>query len=147
MTEIMTKNNIENGNNYQSIINRYFGKYRDFFCLTGSKAIFLIGALAGFLLEAQRIKNPDKKGNEPFWKALHDLRLDKRRLLDLFPKIVNKLKQMQFSYANLVGEISKYLQDAGKWNLSNIELSWYFTHGLASYKYFKKEKKNGKTYE
>lgn len=136
----MNENNIEE-ENYILIINRYFGKYTDFFSLVGSKAIFLEGVLAGFLLETQRIKNPSKNGNEPFWRALHDLRLDKRKLLDLFPKIVNKLKELQISYSNLVSEISKYLQGAGKWNLSNIELSWYFTHGLASYKYFKKKKK------
>lgn len=143
----ITENKIDKKNKnktekYSNLINKYFEKYKDFFSNIESKAVFLEGVLAGFLLEMQRIQNPDKKGNEAFWSSLHNLRVDNRILLELFPKIVNKLKQLQRPYTNLVSEISRYLQDAGiKWKLSNIELSWYFTHGLASYKYFKKKKR------
>ncbi len=136
ITDIITDEN--NKGKYSDIINNYFEKYKDFFKNVESRAVFLEGVLAGLLLEIQRVQNPDKKGNEAFWRSLHNLRIDKRILLELFPKIINKLKQLQRPYTNLVSEISKFLQDAGKkWNLSNIELSWYFTHGLASYKYFK----------
>ncbi len=123
---------------YKDVIDEYFQKYNKFFPDSVSKAIFLEGALVGFLLETQRLGNPEKKGNEPFWNSLHNLRLDKRRLLDLFPKTVTKLKQLGKSYSSLVHEISFYLQRAGmEWNLSQIEMSWYFTHGMASYQYFK----------
>ncbi len=128
--------------NYRDKINQYFEKYSDFFINIPSKAVFLEGVLIGLLLEVQRVQNPKKKGNEAFWSSLHNLRVDNRILLELFPKVVNKLKLLQRPYSNLVSEISIYLQDAGsKWDLSNIELSWYFTHGLSSYKYFKLQKK------
>ncbi len=96
------------------------------------------GALAGFLLETQRISNPEKKGNEAFWSSLHNLRVSERILRSLFPKIVSKLKNLGKSYSSFVGEVSNYLQESGSnWDLSNMEMSWYFTHGLASYQNLK----------
>ena len=126
--------------NYEEIIKSYFKQHPSFFQNEEAKAIFLEGVLVGFLLETQRIINPQKTGNEAFWSSLHELRMDKRILLDLFPKTINKLKQLGKSYATFVKEVSQYFQNLGnEWDLSNIEMSWYFSNGLVSYQNFKKK--------
>lgn len=142
------ENNIENVENedlketYQSIIQEYFKKYKDFFPNDQAKAVFLAGALAGFLLEVQRINKSESEGNEPFWRSLHNLNLDARTVKNLFPKIVDKLKMYKMSYSGFVSAISEYIQQAGDFeSLDRIEISWFFTHGLSSYQYLKKKKK------
>ena len=126
---------------YATIMERYFKDHPDFFQNDTSKFIYLEGVLAGFLLEVQRIANPEKTTNESFWGALHDLRMDQRILMELFPKIVAKFKQLGKSYSGLVKEVSTYMQQAGtKWTLTTIEMSWYFVHGLSSYANFRKPK-------
>ena len=141
----MAKETEQETENYGDIIEEYFSTHKDFFQNDTAQFIFLEGVLVGFLLESQRIANPEKKTNEPFWGALHDLRLDKRILMDLYPKTVNKLKQLGYSYAGLVKEVSAYMQRAGSsWALTPVEMSWYFSHGLASYQNFKKTKKDTK---
>lgn len=139
------ENNIENGEKketYQSIIQEYFQKYKDFFPNEQAKAVFLEGVLAGFLLEVQRMNKPDSEGNEPFWRSLHNLNLDARTVKNLFPKIVDKLKMYKKSYSGLVSAISEYIQQAGNIeSLDRIEISWFFSHGLSSYQYIRKSKK------
>ncbi|MHA1798320.1 MAG: TM1802 family CRISPR-associated protein [Candidatus Helarchaeota archaeon] len=125
---------------YASNIERYFEKYKDFFPNIQAKAVFLIGALAGFLLEVQRIAKKDVK-IEPFWRSLHGLKMDSRSIKMLYPKIIDKLKMYSRAYSSLVSVISQYVQEAGTFNaLDKIEISWYFTHGLSSYQYLKIEK-------
>jgi len=131
---------------YRGIIDQYFETHQAFFKNDTSKVVFLEGVLVGFVLEAQRMTNPDKKGNEPFWGTLHDLRIDQRLLMELFPKAVNKLKQLGYSYKSLVKEISAYMQNTGAtWGLTPVELSWYFSHGLASYQNFRRKKQDNLT--
>ncbi|OLS14985.1 MAG: hypothetical protein RBG13Loki_1400 [Promethearchaeota archaeon CR_4] len=141
MTEIVPITPDDSSDFYEKIVKEYFHKHPDFFQNNIAKAIFLEGVLVGFLLEAQRLANPDKKTNEPFWNALHELRLSKRQLLEIYPKTMNKLKQLNRSYSSLVKVVSNQIQEAGmEWTLSDIELSWYFAHGISSYQNFRKPK-------
>jgi len=125
---------------YNEIIKKYFEKYADFFPNVGAKASFLVGVLTGFLLEIQRVQNPEIK-IEPFWRSLHGLNIDQRLLKQIFTKAVDKLKNYERSYSSLLSVISSYLQEAGNdFKLDKVEISWYFTHGLASYQKFRREK-------
>jgi len=133
---------LKSDHEYNILIKNYFEKYSDFFPNVGAKASFLVGVLTGFLLEIQRIQNPDLK-IEPFWRSLHGLNIDQRLIKQIFTKAVDKLKIYERSYSSLLGIISSYLQEAGNdFKLDKVEISWFFTHGLASYQKFRREKDN-----
>ncbi|MHA1375987.1 MAG: TM1802 family CRISPR-associated protein, partial [Promethearchaeota archaeon] len=101
------------------------------------KGLFLLGVATGKLLKAQRKRFQSNKGIEPFWNSLYNLNLNWKRVLKIQSNVIAKLKVYQ-NYtpypANLLQSTSKYFIRAGDdHNLSDVELSWYFSHGLASY--------------
>ncbi|MHA1733383.1 MAG: TM1802 family CRISPR-associated protein [Promethearchaeota archaeon] len=127
---------------YRRNVEEYFSQYSGFFKNESAKAVFLEGALVGFLLEVQRMQNQEKETTEAFWRSLHSLKLDSRQVLLIFPKAVEKLKVLGMSYSSFVEVVSEYIQKAGTpLQLDNLEISWYFTHGLASYRRFRGKKK------
>jgi len=125
---------------YSSIIEKYFEKYADFFPNDGAKAVFLVGTLVGFLLEVQRIQNPNRQTIEPFWRTLHGLNVDQRLIKQIFVKAIDKLKLYGFSYSSLISVVSDYVKKAGSnFGLDKLEMSWFFAHGLASYVQLRRE--------
>ncbi|MBN1216333.1 MAG: hypothetical protein JXA99_12940 [Candidatus Lokiarchaeota archaeon] len=122
---------------YLSAINKYFQTYPNFFKSDISKGIFLLGVATGKLLSAQRKRFRSNKNLEPFWSSLYNLDLNQKRILKIHSNVLLKLKYYT-NYTpyprNLFRAISKYLMKSGdEFTLSNLEISWYFSHGLASF--------------
>jgi CRISPR-associated protein Cas8b/Csh1 subtype I-B len=138
--EIEIESNSENYMNAEEYIialNKYFDTYPGFFKNNVSKGIFLLGVATGKLLGAQRKRFKSNKNLEPFWNSLYNLSLNRKRVLKIHSNVISKLKYYT-NYTpyprNLIKAISKYLMQSGNdFNLSDLEISWYFSHGLASY--------------
>lgn len=94
------------------------------------KASFAVGMLVDYLLMIQRMERKVGSGEEPFWKSLHGLRLDEKRVKEIFHRAVAKLRE--YRRGTFIEEIAgKYLAEAGeKWGISKDEVSYYFTMGL-----------------
>lgn len=129
--------NYLNAKEYQEALDVYFELYSDFFQNDISKGIFLLGVATGKLLRAQRKRFKSNKSLEPFWNSLYNLNLNRKRILKIHSNVISKLKYYT-KYTpyprNLTRAFSKYLMKSGnEFNISNLEISWYFCHGLASY--------------
>ena len=86
---------------------------------------------------AQRKRFKSNNSLEPFWNSLYNLSLNQKRIQKIHNKVVSKLKYYK-KYTpyptNLIRAISKYfMKSIDILELSDLELSWYFSHGLASY--------------
>jgi len=122
---------------YLTGLEKYFETYPNFFKKDVSKGIFLLGVAVGKLLSAQRQRFKSNENAEPFWNSLYNLNLNKKKIFQIQTKVMSKLKYYikYMPYPkNLIQSISKYIMKAGnEFRLSDIEISWYFSHGLASY--------------
>ncbi|MEJ2251448.1 MAG: TM1802 family CRISPR-associated protein [Candidatus Lokiarchaeota archaeon] len=122
---------------YLKALDKYFETYPGFFKNNVSKGIFLLGVATGKLLRAQRKRFKSNKNLEPFWNSLYNLTLNRKRILKIHSNLITKLKYYT-KYTpyprNLIRAISKYLMKSGDdFNLTNLEISWFFSHGLASF--------------
>lgn len=119
----------------------FFDKFSDFFNSNIKKAIFLEGVLTQYLLN---IQYQERKAT-PFRIKLKGLKLDEKQIKKLLPEIQNKLEEYGKNYyRDLETLISNYFVLSGNnWNLSNDEISFYFTLGMNLSNLFKKEKENG----
>lgn len=99
------------------------------------KASFLLGVLTRKLLNIQ-YRN---QGSNPFMKKLSGLSLDYKKIQNLYPKIINKLREYDVAIPKLEGEITEYmLKSENNWNLTRDETSYYFTLGYTM-NYYKNE--------
>jgi CRISPR-associated protein Csh1 len=94
------------------------------------KASFVVGMLVDYLLMVQRIERRVESGKEPFWKSLHGLRLDEKKVKEIFHRVIAKLRE--YRRETYLEEIAgRYLANAGEnWGISKDEISYYFTLGL-----------------
>ena len=125
----------------------FFDKFSDFFGSDIKKAIFLEGILAQKLLNIQRLPEVSnaQAGKEPFRSRLKGLKLDEKQIRKLLPQIKNKLEEYGKNYyRDLESTISYYFVSSGNaWNVTNDEISFYFTLGMNLSDLFKKEKNDG----
>ncbi len=119
-------------------VEQFFAEFPEFFNDDAKCAVFLEGVLAQFLLNIQY----RDKGSQPFRARLKGLKMDKSLVVKLLPEIQNKLEEYGKNYyRELEEKIAEYFVRAGeKWNLSNDEISFYFTLGMNLNKYFKSNK-------
>ena len=140
----MSENNIQNfkdqlnNKSYIEALELYFDEFKDLFKNDAAKGVFLLGAATGKLLRAQKEKFKSNENIEPFWKSLFNLILNKRKIMMIHTKALAKTKQykkyMKFP-SNLFKAISYYLMQAGNsFELSDLEVSWFFTQGLSTYR-------------
>ncbi|NKQ38924.1 MAG: hypothetical protein HF967_05545 [Methanosarcinales archaeon] len=121
-------------------INKFFNEFEDSFDSNAKKAVFLEGVLTQYLLNIQY----QERGAAPFRIKLKGLNLDERQIKKLLPEIQNKLEEYGKNYyKSLESIISKYFVASGtNWNMSNNEISFYFTLGM-NLSYLFKTKKEG----
>ena len=121
-------------------INKFFNEFEDSFDSNTKKAVFLEGVLTQKLLN---IQYQERKAT-PFRIKLKGLNLDERQIKKLLPEIQNKLEEYGKNYyKSLESIISKYFVASGtNWNMSNNEISFYFTLGM-NLSYLFKTKKEG----
>ncbi len=130
-------------------IDRFFEAH-GFFDTASKKACFLTGVLVQYLINIQKRQNKnsdsekeDKKPiKAPFMKKLCGLRLDEKLIKRLSFEAQNKLEQYNENYyQKLEATIAQYMVASGsKWNLTNDEISFYFTTGMNLAKFFKTAK-------
>jgi len=122
-------------------IELFFDKFSNFFNSNVKKAIFLEGVISQYLLN---IQYQERKAT-PFRVKLKGLKLDEKQIKKLLPEIQNKLEEYGKNYyRDLETVISNYFVLSGNdWNLTNDEISFYFTLGMNLSNLFKKEKENG----
>lgn len=95
------------------------------------KASFASGVLVAYVLWVQRTERGVRRGEEPFWRKLHGLRIDERVLKKVLVESVNKLSEYKRSSPKLEELVGKYLSNAeGKFTSSVDETSYYFTLGI-----------------
>jgi CRISPR-associated protein Csh1 len=121
-------------------VDKFFNEFEDFFNLPEKRAVFLEGVLAQFLLNIQWLD----RGVQPFRARLKGLKMNESIIKKLLPEIQNKLEEYGKNYYGQLEEIiSGYFVQAGdNWQLSNDEISFYFTLGMNLSKNFKSEKEN-----
>ncbi len=127
-----------NNKSYIEALEIYFNKFKDLFKNDAAKGVFLLGVATGKLLRAQKKKFKSNENIEPFWKSLFNLILNKRKIMMIHTKALAKTKQykkyMKFP-SNLFKAISYYLMQTGdSFELSDLEISWFFTQGLSTYR-------------
>lgn len=129
-----TGENVIMDNKYET----FFGAHSEFFNSATKKGIFLEGVLTKKLLNNQY----EMRGSTPFRSQLNSLKLDERIVKKLLPKIIDKLESYDRNYyKTLETEISKYFLKSDFKQISNDEISFYFTMGLNLAKEFEDEKK------
>lgn len=116
-------------------VENFFNEFSKAFNTPDKKAVFLEGVLVSFLLDVQF----DKRGDTPFRKKLHGLRLNRRLIRRLLPEAIEKLRQYNADYPWLETLVSKYLLEADEngWVISDDEISYYFALGLNFGRVFK----------
>jgi len=129
------------GEEIKEKVELFFNKFYDFFNSNAKKAIFLEGVLTQYLLN---IQYRERKA-APFRIKLKGLKLDEKQIRKLLPEIQNKLEEYGKNYyRDLESIISYYFVSSGNaWNVTNDEISFYFTLGMNLSDLFKKEKNNG----
>jgi CRISPR-associated protein Csh1 len=73
-----------------------------------------------------------KRKETPFRKKLHGLKLNKKLIKRLFSEVIEKLEQYGVSYPSLQSLVAEYFvkADENGWEISDEEISYYFTLGL-----------------
>lgn len=92
------------------------------------KAIYLEGVLVGKLLTIQYAR----RKASPFFDRLRGLNITFQYAKNLFPEIINKLREYQQAYTDLEKDVAIQfmLSEKTKSTLSDDEASYYFTLGL-----------------
>lgn len=118
----------------------FFKKYPEFFDEEWKKAVFLTGALTGYLIEYQIIERrkyqSNESGNAPFVKKLKGLKMRKEDVKGLLPEI--KAKTLQYKIENyklnkLFSDASEHYLKTGSWQASVDEINFVFTVGMSMY--------------
>lgn len=99
----------------------------NFLNMPDKKASFLLGVLTRKLLNIQY----RELGSTPFYNKLWGLSLDKKKIIKLYPMVINKLREYNSAYVDLEKEISENLNQAtDNWKLNRDETSYYFVLGF-----------------
>jgi len=123
-------------------IELFFSAHAGFFDNAEKKACFLVGILVQKLLNIQRRRIQGAK--PPFLKKMQGLRLTEPIVKKMSYEAQNKLEQYDENYYHeLENIIAQYMVCGGtKWNITNDEISFYFTMGM-NLAYLFKSKKEG----
>ena len=123
---------------YSEKIERFFSAHGDFFDCAPKKACFLTGVLV------RKVLNIQFKANNatPFQKKLHGLRLSESIIKNVSKEAQAKLEQYKKNYyRELETIISQYMTIGDKnWQITNNEISFYFTTGMNLADLFKTKK-------
>lgn len=130
-------------------LKKFFEEHSDAFKTPERKAVFLEGILAQNLMDKQRMMR--ETDEPPFRKKLANLRLNEKKVKQLFPEISQTIDiynskaepQYRKSYSDLRETVGHYLllSDQNGWNISDDEISYYFTLGMSLNQVFKKDVK------
>jgi CRISPR-associated protein Csh1 len=123
---VMTNNLVNN--EVKKKVDKFFIQFPESFDTAEKQAIFLLGVLTDYLLKIQRI---DRNSN-PFMNQLKGLKMCAKDIIDLFPKIQNKLEEYGKNYYRQLEEIiAEYFVRAGSnWKISDSEINFYFLLGM-----------------
>ena len=126
--ELLTKDNIDS----------FFTRYNVAFTNASRRASFLVGVFVKFLLDVQYAQRKET----PFWSKLYTLRLNVKRLKKIFTEAVNKLHEYGITYKELQQRVAQELvaADNESWDITDDEISYFFTLGLSLGALFKKRK-------
>ncbi len=126
----------------------FFQDHSEAFNIPEKKAVFLEGVLAQNLMDKQMMMR--EADEPPFRKKLANLRLDKKKIKQLFPEISRTLDiynskaepKYKNSYSSLRETIGHYLllSDQNNWEISDDEISYFFTLGMSLNQVFKKKR-------
>ncbi|MBW2632285.1 MAG: TIGR02556 family CRISPR-associated protein, partial [Deltaproteobacteria bacterium] len=123
---------------YSEKIERFFAAHGGFFDCAPKKAYFLTGVLV------RKVLNIQFKANNatPFQKKLHGLRLSESIIKNVSKEAQAKLEQYKKNYyRELETIISQYMTICNKnWQITNDEISFYFTTGMNLADLFKTKK-------
>jgi CRISPR-associated protein Csh1 len=114
-------------------IDEFFEDNKEFFNSNDKKAVFLTGVLVNKLLNLQY----QKRQSKPFLAKLHGLKLDKSKVENIFKEATQKLMEYGQEdginyYSRLRENIAdKFIKSGNGWNLSNNEISYIFSLGIA----------------
>ena len=116
----------------------FFESHGGFFDNAEKKACFLVGILVQKLINIQW----EEKKATPFRTKLYGLRLTEPLLKKISYEAQNKLEQYKKNYyRGLENVIAQYMVAGGlKWNMTNDEISFYFTVGMNLADLFKSKK-------
>jgi len=132
--KIMNKELIKTEGEISKKATDFFYNFSEFFNNDEKKAVFLLGVLAQFLLNIQRLPDVSNSspGKEPFRPRLKALKLNKKQIEKLLPEIQNKLEEYGKNYYSKLEEmIAKYfVLSNNNWSISNDEISFYFVLGM-----------------
>lgn len=116
----------------------FFEEHKDFFDSSAKQSIFMLGVLTQFLLNIQYV---DKNGATPFRNRLNGMKLNKELIPRIFSEVIEKLEEYGKNYyKEIETDIAKLLIQGGLEKLSNDEISFFFTLGMALNKDFKEIK-------
>jgi len=122
----------------------FFEEHYDFFDSNAKKYIFMLGVLTQNLINIQFVD----KNSKPFRKRLNGLKLNKELIQRIFTEVIEKLEEYDKNYyAELEHDIAKLMVKDGIDELSNDEISFFFTLGMALNQDFKEEKAQVKDQE
>jgi len=96
------------------------------------KGIFLLGNLSAYLMGKQY----KKLKSTPFMKQLNSLNIDEKTIKNIFPKLINKLREYDTAVPELEQQIAQALVSDNR--LSKTDISYTFTLGLVMQKEFAK---------
>jgi CRISPR-associated protein Csh1 len=116
--------------NISGKIEIFFKAHAGFFDNAEKKACFLVGFLVKKLLNIQKRRTQGAK--PPFLKKMQGLRLTEPIVKKMSYEAQNKLEQYDENYYHeLETAIAQYMVSGGsKWNITNDEISFYFTIGM-----------------
>ena len=105
---------------------KFFDEHADFFDSNIKKAVFLQGVLCQNLLDIQY----KERGATPFRSRLNGLKLNEKIIKRLLPEIITKLEEYDKNYYRKLETTISELYINSDFDLSNDEISYYFTLGM-----------------
>lgn len=98
------------------------------------KSSFYLGILTRYLVSIQYARSKSSS----FEKKLWDFSLDEKRIKQLYPKVISKLRQYNVAYSDLESIVSYNLSNSdSNWKLNKDETSYYFVLGYTFANIFK----------
>ena len=123
--------------NMEEIYAKFLNEHQDFLNSDAKRAIFLFGVITQKLLNIQY----QERNATPFRKQLNSLKLSPAYIRKLFPQVIEKFEQYKKNYyRKLETSISEMLLTARLEDLSNDEISFYFTSGMTLENKFRTER-------
>ena len=105
---------------------KFFDEHADFFDSNIKKAVFLQGVLCQNLLDVQW----DTRKATPFRSRLNGLKLNEKIIKRLLPEIITKLEEYNCNFYRKLETTISELYINSDFDLSNDEISYYFTLGM-----------------